>query len=637
MKKLILSLSLLLSLSIGINSYACTNYLITKGASVDGSTMISYAADSHVLYGELYYWPAAKHAPGTMIEVYEWDTGKFLGKIPQVAETYNVVGNMNQFQLAIGETTYGGRPELAKQPGAIMDYGSLIYITLQRAKNAREAIKTITELMDNYGYYSSGESFSIADKNEVWILELIGKGRNYKVTDKTLKELAKAGITSADIKKIKKLRNKLFLTEKEFKAKLETYLTKDFIEKNYKTIEQYTENSEKGALWVARRIPDGYVSGHANHARIEQFEYQSENKWFDPNAETFNAKDVISFAKERGWYVGEDKDFSFSETYAPVDFGGARFCEIRVWTMFNKVVDGMDKYWEYAKGNIEHNEKFDDGRPNPNKYATNRMPLWVKPKQKVSVHDMMMFMRDHLEGTELDMSKDIGAGPFGKPYRWRGLTWEVDGQKYCNERATATQQTAFSFISQSRSWLPDEIGGIIWFGLDDAASSVYAPMYSSITKVPETFEAGNGAMMEWSDNSAFWIFNQVTNLAYTRYSYIHKDVEKLQSEFEKEFIELTPIIDKASLKLHKKDPKLAVDYLTRYSVSQGDRLTYSWKKFYQYLFMKYMDGNIKTKKPVPSNHKYVNPDVKQPGYSEEWYRKIVESTGDQFKVKGAGH
>ncbi len=573
MKRLILTLSILLIASLGFQSNACTNYLITKGASVDGSTMISYAADAHVLYGELYHWPAAKWPEGSMLKIYEWDTGKPMGEIAQVPETYNVVGNMNEHQVAIGETTYGGRSELGSQTGAIMDYGSLIYVGLQRSKTAREAIKNIAWMMNTYGYASSGESFSIADKDEVWIMELIGKGEG-----------------------------------------------------------------EKGAVWVAMRIPDGYVSGHANHARITTFEYQKENKWNDPDAMTFNAKDVISFAKEKGFYKGKDKHFDFSEVYAPVDFGGARFCEIRVWTMFNKVADGMDKYWDYAKGIIEHPEVAEEGKPlNYKNFASNRMPLWVKPKQKVSVHDMMMFMRDHLEGTELDMSKDIGAGPFANPYRWRGLYWEVDSVTYCNERATATQQTGFSFVTQSRNFLPDEIGGIFWWGVDDAASSVYTPMYSSITEVPETFAEDNGAMMEWSDNSAFWIFNQVSNFAYTRYNVIHADIEKVQSEFENEFIDLTPAIDQGALALHKKDPTVAVKYLTNYSVSQGNRVTYTWQKLYKFLFMKYMDGNIKTKRAIPAGWKIMTPEVKQPGYGEAWYRRIVKETGEQFRVLGTGH
>jgi len=582
MKRITTGLILALTLLVVNTSNACTNYLITKGASTDGSTMISYAADSHILYGELYHWPAETFPVGTMLDVYEWDTGKYLGEIKQALKTYNVVGNMNENQVAIGETTYGGRSELGSQPGAIMDYGSLIYVTLQRAESARDAIKIMTSLVAEYGYYSSGESFSIADKDEVWILELIGKGKGHK-----------------------------------------------------------------GAVWVARLIPDGYVSGHANHARIETFPlsdnknsitFSDIDKIYNKNIDVVYADDVITFAREKGWYKGEDKHFSFSETYAPVDFGGARFCEIRVWTMFNKVTDGMDEYWGYAKGEIEHADKFDDGTPNPNNYATNRMPLWVKPKEKVSVHDMMMFMRDHLENTELDMSKDVGAGPFGNPYRWRPLTWKVDDVAYCNERATATQQTGFSFVTQSRNWLPDGIGGIIWWGVDDASGSVYMPMYSSITKIPYNFKVGNGAMMDWSNKSGFWVFNQVQNLAYTRYSYIHPEIAKLQSEFELGFIDVTPAVDAGAKAIYEKDHDAAIAYLTDYSNAVGANVFETWKKFYQYLFMKYMDGNIKTKREVPEGYKYYAPKVSQPGYGTEKYKMIIEETGDQFKVIGGdGH
>ncbi len=582
MKIKITGLLLALTLLVANSTMACTNYLITKGASTDGSTMISYAADSHILYGELYHWPAATFPIGTMLDVYEWDTGKYLGEIKQALKTYNVVGNMNENQVAIGETTYGGRKELGKQPGAIMDYGSLIYVTLQRAESARHAIEIMTTLVADYGYYSSGESFSIADKDEVWILELIGKGEGHK-----------------------------------------------------------------GAIWVARMIPDGYVSGHANHARIDQFPlsdnknsitYGDIDKIYNKGIDCVYADDVITFARDKGWYKGEDKHFSFSETYAPVDFGGARFCEIRVWTMFNKVAPGMDEYWDYAKGIIEHSEKFDDGTPNPNHYATNRMPLWVKPKEKVSALDMMSFMRDHLENTELDMSKDVGAGAFENPYRWRPLTWKVDDVAYCNERATATQQTGFSFVTQSRNWLPDAIGGIIWWGVDDASGSVYMPMYSSITKIPYNFKVGNGGMMDWSNKSGFWVFNQVQNLAYTRYSYIHPEIEKLQSDFETGFIKITPAIDAGAKALIEDDKDAAIAYLTDYSNAVGADVFETWKKFYQYLFMKYMDGNIKAKQEVPEGYKYYAPKVNQPGYGEDKYRIIIEETGDQFKVIGGdGH
>ncbi len=566
--------ALVLSIATINQANACTNYLITKGASTDGSTMISYAADSHVLFGELYYWPAATWADDAMLDVYEWDTGKYLGAIKQAKQTYNVVGNMNEFQVAIGETTYGGREELS-DPNAIMDYGSLIYIALQRSKSAREAIKVIAELMDEYGYYSSGESFSIADANEVWIMELISKG-----------------------------------------------------------------TVEKGAVWVARMIPDGYVSGHANHARIETFPKadgktsitsKELDKIFNPSVTTVYAYDVIDFARKMEWYTGKDKNFSFSETYAPVDFGGARFCEIRVWSMFNQVIDNGADYWEYAKGNIEHGDKLANGDKNVDGYATNRMPLWVKPNRKISVQDMMHFMRNHLEGTELDMSLDAGAGPYNAPYRWRPLTWEVDGVTYCNERVTATQQTGFSFVTQSRSWLPNEIGGIFWFGMDDASSTVYAPLYSSITKAPRTFERGNGAMMVWSDDAAFWVFNQVSNFAYTRYNAIHPEIAEKQKAYEDGFVAATKEVDKVALALAEKDPKTAVAYLTNFSCSEADKLTHSWKDFYHYLFMKYMDGNVKTADPG-----HQNPKVKQPGYSKEFLKIIVEDHGDKLKVPAEG-
>jgi len=443
-KKLAFSTLMLMLTSIFISS-ACTNFLVTKGASVDGSTMITYAADAHVLYGELYYTPAADYQVGDMRNVYEWDTRKYLGQIKQAMHTYSVVGNMNEHQVSIGETTYGGRAELSKFHSGIIDYGSLMWIALERSKSAREAIKVMAELFDEYGYYSSGESFSISDKDEVWIMELIGKGEG-----------------------------------------------------------------EKGALWVAMLVPDGYVCAHANQARITTFKYQEKNDWFNKDQKVFHAKDVISFAKDKGWFKGKDKDFSFSDVYAPVDFGGARFCEMRVWSFFKDVNSKMGKYSDYASGVIEHGE---------NEFASNRMPLWIKPERKISAQDLMNFMRDHLEGTDWDMSKDIGAGPWEMPYRWRPLTWKVDDVTYCNERATATQQTGFSFVSQSRNWLPDPIGGIHWFSVDDANTTVYAPIYCGITEVPYSYAVGNGDLLTFTWDAAFWVFNFVSNWTYSRYSF----------------------------------------------------------------------------------------------------------------------
>src|SRR6056297_621669 len=462
-------LSLVLTLSFllfQISSNACTNFLVTKGASKDGSTLISYAADSHRLYGELYFRPAADYPEGTMMKVHEWDTGKFLGEIPQVRHTYKVIGNMNEFQVSIGETTYGGRKEIGiKDPNAIIDYGSLMYITLQRAKTAREAIKVMTTLVDKYGYYSTGESFSIADPNEVWILEMIGKGKE-----------------------------------------------------------------DKGALWVARKIPDGKVSAHANQARIRQFPlannsnsitFSDIDKIHNPEINTVYSDDVISFAREKGWYNGRDKDFSFSDTYAPVGFGGARFCEVRVWSFFKEVHDDMDQFMEYVKGHD----------------LDNRMPLWIEPNRKISAHDVMNFMKDHLEGTELDMRKDFGAGPFERPYRWRPLTWEVDGKTYCNERATATQQTGFSFVAQLKSWMPDPVGGVNWFSVDDADFTVYVPILCGITDVPESYAVGNGDIMDFEWDAAFWGFNMVSNFAYTRYNLMHPEIREVQLELEKRYIQ----------------------------------------------------------------------------------------------------
>ena len=579
MKKFLTLLIMMCVVSFMKPAQACTNFLITPGASVDGSSMISYAADSHVLYGELYHYPAADYPEGAMREIVEWDTGRYVGRIPEVSHTYNVVGNMNEWQLAIAETTYGGLEGL-ENPEGLIDYGSLIYITLQRSKTAREAIKTMAELVANYGYISSGESFSIADPNEVWIMELIGKGQ------------------------------------------------------------------EKGAVWVALRIPDGYVSGHANQARITTFPLankQNKNsitsKNIDkllknPNIDCVYAEDVISFAKKNNLYAGPDGQFSFSDVYAPVDFSGARACEIRVWAMFNQVVDGMDQYWDYATGrNINRAKPYVKGEAQtPENFPTNRMPLWVKPNEKVSVLDMMAFMRDHLEGTELDMTQDVGAGPFHCPYRSRPMGWEIDGVEYVHERATATQQTGFSFVAQCRTTPINNIGGIIWFGVDDAASTVYCPMYTCMTEIPLCFREGNGGIMEYSETAAFWIFNQVTNWAYTKYEYIHPEIAEKRAAYEQGWVDGIAKVDERAAELYQEDPAKAVEYLTRFSSKEAEKLTADWREFYKYLFVKYMDFNIKEAQPTPKSYKYYAPKVQQPKYSEEYYRAIIEQTGDKLKV-----
>ena len=555
---------------------ACTNFLITKGASTDGSCMISYAADSHVLYGELYHYPAADHKPGEMRDVYDWDGGAFLGQIPEVAHTYNVVGNMNEHQVAIGETTYGGIEALYDGQG-IIDYGSLIYIALQRSKTAREAIKWMGELVYNYGYVSEGESFSICDTEECWILEMIGKGPQ-----------------------------------------------------------------NKGAVWVARRIPDGYVSGHANQARITTFPlatrkcktsvtFKNIDKLLkDPKIDCVYADDVISFAKEAKLYDGPDEKFSFSDVYNPVTFDGARFCDLRVWAMFNKVTDNMKEYWGYATGrDIQRTQPYTANMcQTPDNFPTNRMPLWVMPNKKVSVLDMMDFMRDHLEGTELDMSQDVGAGPFHCPYRWRPMDWEVDGVTYVHERTTATQQTGFSFVAQSRGYNPF---GIIWFGVDDTDNCVYCPMFTCMAEIPESFREGNGSMSEWSETSAFWTFNQMSNWAYTKYDYIHPEIRKAQRELETKYVEkMVPELDERVSTIKGHDGQVLE--MTRFSCNTANELCAVWKNLYHTLFMKYMDGNLNTAQPVKPGSKYTPIKSEHPKYSDEYYRILIEKTGDKYKA-----
>jgi dipeptidase len=344
------------------------------------------------------------------------------------------------------------------------------------------------------------------------------------------------------------------------------------------------------------------------------------------------AEDVITFARNKGWYKGKDKDFSFSDVYAPVDFGAARFCDARVWAGFNKVADGMKKYTEYAKGMVEHGGE--------NNFPTNRMPLWIKPDKKLTVQDVMGMMRDHFEGTELDMTQDIGAGPYQLPYRWRGLTWKVDSVEYCNERAISTQQTGFSFVAQSRNWLPDPIGGILWFGVDDAYSTCYAPMYCGINEIPECFKVGNGDMLTYSETSAFWTFNFVTNFAYLRYNDMIKDVQKIQNKLENKFVTYVPVIDKAAETLYSNNKEQAIKFITEYSVNEANNMTSEWKKLGQYLLVKYMDGNIKREKDgqFERTETGMAPSPIFAGYPEWWYEMIAKSTGDHLKVIGsAGH
>lgn len=554
---------------------ACTNFIVTKGASTDHSVMITYAADSHTRYGAIAFYPAADHKPGDLCEVFHYENGKLLGTIPEVAHTYSVIQLMNEYQVAIGETTFGGLDTLQSQPGAILDYGSLMRIALQRSKTAREAIRTMTDLVAQYGYATGGESFSVSDANEAWIMEMIGKG-----------------------------------------------------------------NFEKGAVWVARLIPDGYVSGHANQARITTFPFQKSNNWTDLKQTVYHSVDVISFAKKQGFYKGSNESFSFSDVYNPLEFGGARFCDARVWSFFravNKSIRENQEYTDYAMGNFARQPILMDHSNNPNGYVSNRLPLWVKPDSPISLSQVMQRMRDHYEDTPLDMRNDLGSGPFKLPYRWRPMEFTVDSVMYLCERAVATQQTGYSFVAQSRSSLPSPVGGIFWFGVDDTDGCVYAPMYCGITAVPESYAVGNGSMISWSETSAFWTFNQMNNWAYTRYNSIHPEIEAYQSQIENQYRTKVKEMDQKASVLYKQNPAQAKAMLTSFSVSTGNQLVSDWKTFYHYLFMKYMDGNQKVSEGHQlldnGNGKNIPRKPSHPGYGKEWEKVMIQGTDDRLKVE----
>ena len=490
---------------------ACTNFLVGKDASVDGSTMISYAADSYALYGFLHYSPAADHAQGAVREVNDWDTGKPLCTIPQVAHTYNVVGNMNEHQLSIGETTWGGRPEL--EIGEGIDYGSLIYIALERCKTAREAIKCMTDLVAEYGYASSGETFSIADPNEVWLMELIGKGK-----------------------------------------------------------------VEKGAVWVATRVPDDCIAAHANQARFTTINFKDKENWMW-------SKDVVKFARKQGYFSGKDEEFNFQEAYAPYDFSGLYVCEARVWSFFRKFSNEMDKYFDFASGKTFVETGGKD--------AGERMPLYIKPNHKLSAQELKDCMRDQYEGTPLDITQGPDAGPWNSKLRYGSLGFQYDSVQYWFERPIATQQTGWSFVAQMRGYESAKAGGILWFGVDDAASTVYVPMYSTITKVPNCFAEDNGDMYNYSPTSAWWTYNIVANWAYTKYSAMMPDIKKVQAAWEDKFNSQVDVVD---AQVAEMDQEKAIEFLTKYSCSQAEESTAAWKELGIYLFVKYLDGQQRKEK-----------------------------------------
>ncbi len=502
MKKLSLIIALCCAWLAGM---ACTNFVVGKDASVDGSTMLSYAADSYALYGFLHYAPAADHQPGAMREVNDWDTGKPLCSIPQVAHTYNVVGNMNEHQLTIGETTWGGRPEL--EIGEGIDYGSLIYIALERCKTAREAIKCMTDLVAEYGYASGGETFSIADPNEVWLMELIGKGK-----------------------------------------------------------------VEKGAVWVATRIPDDCIAAHANQARFTTINFKDKDNWMW-------SKDVVSFARKQGYFEGKDKDFNFQEAYAPYDFSGLYVCEARVWSFFRKFSDDMEQYFDFATGKTF----VETG----GKYAGERMPLYIRPNHKVSAQELKDCMRDQYEGTPLDITQGPDAGPWNSKLRYGSLGFKHDSVQYWYERPIATQQTAWSFVAQMRGYAGANAGGILWFGVDDAASSLYVPMYSRIQEVPLCLQEGNGDLYNYSPTAAWWTYNIVANWAYSKYSAMMPDILKVQNAWEDKFNAQVAVVDQAVAELTKEQ---ADAWLTKYSCTQAEESHQAWKELSIYLITKYLDG-----------------------------------------------
>ncbi len=527
---------------------ACTNLIATKGATADGSVMVTYAADSHNLYGELYHRAAADHPKGAMREIREWDTNKYLGKIPEVAHTYNRVGNMNEHQLVIAESTWGGREELMDTTGgSVMDYGSLMYVALERAKTAREAIDVMTDLVQKYGYASEGESFSIADKNEVWVMEMIGKG------------------------------------------------------------------AEKGAVWIAVRIPDGAISGHANQPRIRKVNLKDkENVRY--------SKDLISFARKRGYFTGKDEDFAFADVYAQLDYGALRGCDARVWSYFRRFNPEAEKYFAWCNGE-----------------SAEPMPLYIFPTKKVTLADMKERMRDHFEDTPFEMTTDIGAGPNHVPYRWRPMNFEVDGKKYVNERAIATQQTGWSFVSQSRAGMPDAVGGVLWFGTDDANTCVYMPMYCGMTEIPAELAHGNGDMNTFSMTSNFWMNNWVANQAYNRYDLMIPDIRRVQGKIEQD-LEATRAAKEAEyVALAASDPAALTSRLNADGASIAKDVTDSYRDLATFLLVRFMDGN---RKKVDENHRFIYSEdgmpvyPEFPGYDKTYYENIVRSTGDHFLDKG---
>ena len=527
-------------LASAIESSACTNLIVGKKASVDGSVLVSYNADDYGMFGHLCHYPAGTHKKGEMRKIFDWDTGEYHGEIPEAPVTYNVIGNINEFQLSIGETTYGGREEMVDTTG-ILDYGSLIYVTLQRAKTAREAIAVMTSLVEKYGYCSEGETFSICDPNEAWIMEMMGTGPG-----------------------------------------------------------------SMGVVWVAMRIPDNAICAHANQSRIGKFDMKDKKN-------VHYSKNVISYARKMGWFTGKDADFSWKNTYARPDFSGRRFCDARVWSFFNHYQKGFDRYLPWALGKDPNAED---------------MPLWIIPDRKLSVHDVEMGMRDHYEGTALALdTTNVGGGIYQMPYRPTPLQFKVDGKTYFNERPISTQQTAFSFVSQLRSWMPREIGGVIWFGNDDANMVAYTPVYCGNTIQPECYNTPGADAVTFSDKNAFWVCNWVSNMVYPRYSQIFPELQTLRDSLEASYFAQQADFEKKAMNLYATDKQAALRMLNDYSVEKAQQMLAEWKNLAIRIIVKYNDMGVKQEK----NGKIIQKTMR-PGYPESFARKLVKETGDWYAV-----
>ena len=527
---------------------ACTNFIVGKKASVDGSVMCSYSADDYGMFQNLCHFPAGKHAKGEMRKIYDWDTNKYHGEIPEAAETYNVIGNINEWQVTIAETTYGGREEMADSTG-IMDYGSLIYVALQRSKTAREAIKVMTTLANTYGYNSEGETFTICDPNEAWIMEMMGKG---------------AG--------------------------------------------------SKGAVWVALRIPDDAICAHANQSRIGKFNMKDKKN-------VMYAKDVVSFARSKGWFQGKDADFSWKMAYAEPDFSGRRFCDARAWAMLNHFYD-MSPYLDWALGK------------NPD---AQDMPLWVVPNKKVSVQDVENVMRDHYEGTPLSVAdgSDIGGGIWEMPYRPTPLMYKVDGKQYFNERPVSTQQSGFVFVSQMRSWLPREIGGVFWFANDDANMAAFTPVYCSMTERPECYNTPGVDALHFSKKNAYWVCNMTSNMVYPRYSLMFPTLKEVRDSLDNSYFAAQAGVEKKAQELYAQNPQAAVKYLNDYSVEKAQQMLGRWNQLFEFMVVKYNDMIIK---PTDKNGTFektpygLGARPVRPGYPEKFAKQLVKQSGDKFLV-----